>query len=63
MNEFDFELPEGVDEKDLIPDPSKRPGCWYHEATDQTIACPIGWKPAHLLAPEKSEPSGPKAKD
>lgn len=56
MQEFDFQLPEGIDEKDLIPDPHKRVGHWYHPETDQVFFCPIGWapaKPEELAKPEE----------
>ena len=40
-----FGLPKGIDPKDLRPDPGKRPGHWWHPATDQVFCCPLGWKP------------------
>lgn len=40
-----FGLPAGIDPKDLKPDPGKRPGHWWHPATDQVFCCPLGWKP------------------
>ena len=42
---MDFQLPEGINEADLVPDPHKRAGHWYHEASDQVFACPPDWKP------------------
>ena len=45
MNEFDFELPEGIEEKDLVPDPSKRVGHWLHTPSGEVFSCPKGWEP------------------
>ena len=40
-----FGLPPGIDPKDLVRDPARRAGHWYHEATDQVFVLPSDWKP------------------
>lgn len=45
MADFDFELPKGVAEKDLVADPSRRPNHWLHTPTGDVFSCPAGWTP------------------
>lgn len=40
-----FGLPPGIDPKELVRDPARRAGHWYHAATDQVFSLPAGWKP------------------